>query len=72
MISVSKLVTVWLPEIPVTVTVYCPGAVAVLACSTISELKVVPFTGFGLNDAVTPFGSPDTDNATLPVKPFER
>ena len=31
---------------------------------------LVPVVGLGLNDAVTPLGSPDTVRLTLPVKPF--
>jgi len=36
---------------------------------TVSVL--VPVVGFGLIDAVTPAGNPDTDRATLPMKPYK-
>jgi len=56
-----------LPEVPVTVSVTVPVAAVLLAVS-VSTLAVV--AGFGLKDAVTPFGSPEADNVTLPPKPF--
>ncbi len=31
---------------------------------------MLPFDGFGENDAVKPVGNPDTDKVALPVKPF--
>jgi hypothetical protein len=49
------------------VTVTVP-AVAVLFAVSVNVLVVV--AGFGLNDAVTPLGSPDADKLTLPLKPF--
>ena len=55
-----------LPEVPVTVTVKAPVS-AVLLAVNVSTLELVEDAG--LNDAVTPLGSPDTVNATLPVKP---
>ena len=56
------------PEVPVIVSVYCPTG-AVLLAVRINEL--VPDVGFGLNDAVTPLGSPEvTARLTRPVKPY--
>jgi hypothetical protein len=55
------------PEVPVTVTVTVPGAATLLA----RRFNVLePAAGFGLNNAVTPLGRPETDKVTLPVKPF--
>jgi hypothetical protein len=42
--------------------------VAVLLAVKVSVLVAV--AGFGLNEAVTPLGRPDTDKLTLPLKPF--
>ena len=56
-----------LPDEPVTVTVTVPVAAMLLAASVnVLVVVVVP----GLNDAVTPLGSPDADKATLPLNPF--
>ena len=49
------------------VTVTVP-VVAVLLAVKVNVLVVV--AGFGLNDAVTPLGSPDADKLTLLLKPF--
>ena len=61
-------VVVWVsePEVPVTVIVAAPVTAALLAESVRVLVLVV---GFGLNDAVTPLGTPDADNVTLPVNP---
>jgi hypothetical protein len=56
-----------LPEIPVTVTVIVLG-VAVVLTVTVSVLVDVVLVG--LNDAVTPFGSPEADNPMLPPNPW--
>jgi hypothetical protein len=61
------VVTVWLPEVPVTVGVYCPG-VAVLLVEINSTL--LPVVGFGEKDPVTPLGKPDTESVTFPVNPY--
>ena len=63
--SVAVLVRV--PEIPVTVTVTVPVVAVLLAVSVKVLELVVPA---GLNDAVTPLGRPDADNATLLLNPF--
>lgn len=55
------------PEVPVTVIVAVP-AVAELAATNARVLAPVVFTG--LNDAVTPLGSPVVTRLTLPAKPF--
>jgi hypothetical protein len=55
------------PDVPVTVTVALPVA-AVLLALRVNVLDPVVLAG--LNDAVTPDGSPDALNATLPLKPF--
>ena len=53
-------------ELPVIVTVTSPSTAEGLAVSVSTLLPVV---GFGLNDAVTPLGSPDAANVTLPANP---
>jgi hypothetical protein len=63
---VKEVVAVVVPEVPVTVTVKAP-VVAVLLAVSVSTLEVAE--DVGLNEAVTPLGSPDTVNATLPVNP---
>ena len=62
------MVAVKAPEVPVTVSMYCPRLAVLLAVS----VKVLfPVAGFGLKDAVTPLGRPDvTAKFMLPVKPF--
>ncbi len=56
-----------LPEVPVMVTVTVPVVAVPLAVSVNVLVLVVLL---GLNDAVTPLGSPDADKLTLPLKPF--
>ncbi len=63
----SVVVSVKLPDVPVIVTVTVPVAALALAVK-VSVLVVV--AGLGLNTAVTPLGTPDADNVTLPLKPF--
>ena len=62
-------VAVWLrlPDVPVTVTVAAPVA-AVLLAVRVNALVLV--ADAGLNDAVTPLGSPDAAKFTLPPNPF--
>lgn len=55
-----------LPEVPVIVTGNIPTA-AVPAAVRVRVLVVAVV--LGLNDAVTPAGSPDADKLTLPLKP---
>ncbi len=63
----TVVVFVKLPDEPVTVTVTVPVAAVPLAVSVkVLVLAVL----LGLNDAVTPLGSPDADKLTLPLKPF--
>ena len=54
------------PEVPVIVTVDEP-VVAVLIAVRVSTLELLDDAG--LNEAVTPLGSPVAVNDTLPVKP---
>ena len=55
------------PDIPVRVIEAVPVAAVPLAVSVnVLVLAVL----LGLNDAVTPLGSPDADKLTLPLKPF--
>ena len=55
------------PDVPVTVIMYCPRLAVLLA---ISVSVLLPVVGFGLKDAVTPLGRPDTARFTLPVNPY--
>lgn len=63
----TVVVAVSVPDVPVTVIVAGP-VVAVLLAVNVNVL--LPLAGLGLNDAVTPFGSVDVMNVTLPLKPF--
>jgi len=55
------------PDMPVTVIEAVPVAAVLVAVSVnVLVLDVL----LGLNDAVTPLGTPDADKLTLPVKPF--
>jgi len=58
---------VWVPDVPVMVTVYCPVA-AVLPAVSVNVL--VDAAGFGENEAVTPLGKPEAARFTLPLKPY--
>ena len=68
-VTVREIVVelVSLPEVPVSVSVAVP-VLAVLLALSVNTLDVV--AGFGLNDAVTPFGRPETAKLTFPLKPF--
>jgi hypothetical protein len=61
------VVFVKLPDVPVMVTVAVP-VVAVLLAVSVSVLVLAVL--LGLNDAVTPLGSPEADRLTFPAKPF--
>jgi hypothetical protein len=64
---VSVVVLIKLPDMPVTVIEAVPVAAVLVAVS----VNVLVFAVLlGLNDAVTPLGTPDADKLTLPVKPF--
>ena len=65
--SVIVCDAVCLPEVPVIVSVYWPTGAVLLAVSVNVLLEVA---GFGVNAAVTPLGSPDTERFTLPVNPY--
>jgi hypothetical protein len=64
--SVKEVVSVILPEVPVTVMVNAP-VVAVLLAVSVSTLEVAEEVG--LKAAVTPLGIPVAVKATLPVNP---
>ena len=68
LLTVREIVVlaVVLPEVPVMVTVDVP-ALAVLLAVSVSTLEAAD--DVGLNEAVTPLGSPDAVNVTLPVNP---
>jgi hypothetical protein len=55
------------PDVPVIVTFAAPVAAELDAVKVITA---VPVAGFGVSEAVTPLGRPDTLNVTLPLKPY--
>ena len=55
------------PDVPVIVSGYCPAVAEFVAYRKSELLEVV---GFVAQSAVTPAGNPETDNTTLPVKPY--
>lgn len=61
--TTTDVVAVRLPEVPVIVTGYCPGANEALEVKTIKLLEVV---GLVVNVAVRPDGRPEADKVTLP------
>ena len=67
--TVSEMVVAFdkLPDVPVTVTVTVPVAAVPLAVNVTVLVLVVLL---GLKDAVTPFGRPDADKLTVPLKPL--
>ena len=56
-----------LPDVPVMMTVAGPVAAVPLAVNVNVLVTVV---GFGLKEAVTPFGRTEVDKVTLPLNPF--
>jgi hypothetical protein len=56
------------PEVPVTVTVTGPPALAVLLAVSVNTLE--PAVGFVAKLAVTPLGKPVADRVTEPVNPY--
>ena len=68
--KVRAVLAVREPEVPVTVTVYCPTGTVLLAVSVITLELLVAEVGFGAKDAVTPLGRPVTARLTLPANPF--
>ena len=64
-VSVTVVFAVRLPEVPMMVTV----AVALGALAAAVNVTVVwPVLLDGLNEAVTPLGRPEAENATVPLK----
>jgi hypothetical protein len=66
-VSRSMVVSVNGPEVPVTVIVTAFAREEALLAVSVSTLA--PVVGLGLNEAVTPYGSPDAVRFTLPVNP---
>jgi len=70
---VKVVVAVWVPDVPVIVTAYCPRLVELLAVSVSMLYESEGFgggAGFGENDAVTPMGRPEMERATFPLNPY--
>jgi hypothetical protein len=66
-VSETVVVLAKTPAVPVMVTLVVPTGTVPLAVN----VNVLVFAVLvGLNDAVTPFGSPEADKLTLPLKPF--
>ena len=61
------VVAVWLPAVPVMVTLYCPRLAELLA---VKITVLYPVVGFDEKDAVTPLGRPEAERVTLPVNPY--
>jgi len=66
-VNAIAVVSVKLPDVPVTVTVAAPVVAVALAVKVNMVLDVA---GLELNAAVTPLGKPDAEKVTLPVKLF--
>jgi len=66
-VNVIVVVALRLPEVPVIVTVAVSFVAVALA---VSVRMLVEVAGFGLNEAVTPFGSPEAVSVTLPENPL--
>jgi hypothetical protein len=49
------------------VSMYCPRLAVLLA---VSVSTLFPVVGFGLKDAVTPLGRPETARVALPLNPY--
>ena len=62
-VNVIVVAALRLPEVPVIVTV----AVSFVAVALAVRVRML---GFGLNEAVTPFGSPEAVSVTLPENPL--
>lgn len=61
------MVALKLPDVPVIVSVYVPTVAALVA----ANVNVLLFeAGLGFHNAVTPLGSPEIENVTLPVNPY--
>ena len=63
------MVVVWLPAVPVMVTLYCPRGAELLAVNVSTLVPVVGFVGFGEKDAITPLGRPEAERVAVPVNP---
>lgn len=61
------VLAVWVPDVPVMVTVDCPRVAELLA---VSVNVLLPVVGLGVKAAVTPLGSPDAVRVTPPLKPY--
>jgi hypothetical protein len=67
-VKLMVIVSVKVPEVPVTLTRAIPVAADALAVNVNVLAAVVPL---GLNEAVTPSGSPEAAKVTLPLKPLD-
>jgi len=67
-VKMSVVDAVWLPEVPVIATLYCPMAAELPAVSV--SVGLYPVVGFGEKDAVTPLGRPEAERVTPLVNPF--
>jgi hypothetical protein len=66
-VSETVVIAVRLPDVPVIVIVFVPAVAVVLA---VKVRTLVEVAGFGLKEAVTPFGSVEVVSATLPLNPL--
>ena len=67
--TVMSRMAVWInvPDVPVTLTVAAPVGAEL---SAVIVRILVDVAGFGLKDAVTPFGRPGADSVTALLNPF--
>ena len=66
-VTLTVVVSVRVPDVPVTVTEVVPVVAELLA---VKVRVLVPLVLVGLNEAVTPLGNPEADRLTLPVNPL--
>jgi len=71
MVSVTVVVFVVLPLVPVIVMVRVPVVARLLTLTFIVEVPLPPDTELGLNETVTRLPCPEADSETVPVNPFD-
>lgn len=69
-VSIIVALLLIVPDVPVTVTVELPGVAFAAALKLSVLVCAVDVVDAGLNAAVTPDGSPETERVTLAVKPL--
>ena len=67
-VKLTDVLAVWLPEVPVTIRLYCPTAAVAVAVS-VRVLEPLERDA-GAKAAVTPLGRPVTERCTMLLNPF--